>query len=149
MYMHGDLKITNCETTDEQRELTSKWYITVTGATKLSREFMLVSHKSFELGLKCCFMNMMKWPFKVLSEELTLQGLLRTHSAALYHPRRREKRGPKRNRKGTQEIENILKPKCKRVIAAEMSKEALTKKKEKKKKPKMKERRARKTFILR
>lgn len=38
-------------------------------------------------------MNMMKWPFKVLSEEPTIQGLLRTHTTALYHPGRgREKR---------------------------------------------------------
>lgn len=29
---------------------------------------------------------MMKWPFKVLSEEPTLQGLLRTRTTALYHP---------------------------------------------------------------
>lgn len=61
---------------------------------------MLLSHKViFELGLKCCFMNMMKWPFKVFSEEPILQGLLRTHTAALYHPGRRREKRPKRNRK--------------------------------------------------
>lgn len=40
----------------------------------------------FELGLKCCFMNMMKWLFKVVPVEQTLQGRLRTHTTALYHP---------------------------------------------------------------
>lgn len=64
---------------------------------------MLLSHKViFELGLKCCFMNMMKWPFKVFSEEPILQGLLRTHTAALYHPGRRREKRPKRNRKREQ-----------------------------------------------
>lgn len=71
---------------------------------------------------------MMKWPFKVLSEEPTLQGLLRTRTTALYHPGR----GPKRNRKRTQEAaskrENTLKPKCKRVTGAKMSRETHTEK---------------------
>lgn len=80
--------------------------------------------------------------FKVLSEEPTLQGLLRTHTTALYHPGKGEKRGPKRNRKRTQETaskrQNTLKLKCKRVIGAEMSRETLSEKK----KLKMKEHRA-------
>lgn len=48
-------------------------------------------------------MNMMKWPFKVLSEDPTLQGLLRTRTTALYHPGRGREKGPKRNRKRAQE----------------------------------------------
>lgn len=36
-------------------------------------------------------MNMMKWPFKVLSEEPALQGLLRTRTTALYHPGREQR----------------------------------------------------------
>lgn len=78
-----------------------KWHLSAKGVTKVCREFkMLLSHKViFELGLKCCFMNMMKWPFKVFSEEPILQGLLRTHTAALYHPGRRREKRPKRNRK--------------------------------------------------
>lgn len=83
---------------------TPQWHLSAKGATKVCREFkMLLSHKViFELGLKCCFMNMMKWPFKVFSEEPILQGLLRTHTAALYHPGRRREKRPKRNRKRAQ-----------------------------------------------
>lgn len=77
----------------------------------------------FELGLKCCFTNMMKWLFKVVPVEQTLQGRLRTHSTASYHPGsgarkqgQREMEGERRRRRGEAE-----KPKCKTVVAAGMS----------------------------
>ena len=48
-------------------------------------------------------MNMMKWPFKVFSEDPTLQGPLRTLTTALYCLVEGEKREQGRNRKRTLE----------------------------------------------
>lgn len=48
--MHEDLKKPACKTTNKRKEVISaaqKSGITVKDATKLSREFMLVSHKSY------------------------------------------------------------------------------------------------------
>ena len=40
---------------------------------------------------------MMKWPFKVFSEDPILQGLLRTRTTALYHPGRGKEKRAKEN----------------------------------------------------
>lgn len=82
---------------------------------------MLLSHKViFELGLKCCFMNMMKWPFKVFSEEQILQGLLEPtplRYITLGEEGKRGQREIERERTETaSKRENTLKPKCKKEL---------------------------------
>lgn len=75
---------------------------------------------------------MMKWPFKYSQRTQHFKGFLEPAPLPYITPGEGEKRGPKRNRKRTQETaskrENALKPKCKRVIGAEMSRENLTEK---------------------
>lgn len=87
-------------------------------------------------------MNMMKWPLKYSQRSQHFKGFLEPTPLPCITPGKGEKRGPKRNRKRTQETaskrQNTLKLKCKRVIGAEMSRETLSEKK----KLKMKERRA-------
>lgn len=113
---------------------TEKWYITVKGATKLSREFMLVSHKSY-LSLVSSAASWTWWNglLKYSQRSQHFKGFLEPTPLPCITPGEGEKRGPKRNGKGTQETaskrENTLTPKCKRVIGAEMSRETLTEKK--------------------
>lgn len=122
--MHEDLKITSCETTNRQRAWTEKWYITVKGATKLSREFILVSHKSY-LSLVSSAASWTWWNglLKYSQRSQHFKGFLEPAPLPRITPGEEEKSRPKRNRKRTQETaskrENTLKPKCKRVIGAE------------------------------
>lgn len=49
---------------------------------------------------------MMKWSFKVLSEQPTLQGFLRTRTTALYHPGTgREKRAKEKGEENARDSE--------------------------------------------
>lgn len=137
MYMHEDLKTHLQDYKQAARadiHSTEKWYITVKGATKLSREFMLVSHKSY-LSLVSSAASWTWWNglLKYSQRSQHFKGFLEPTPLPCITPGEGEKRGPKRNGKGTQETaskrENTLKPKCKRVIGAEMSRETLTEKK--------------------
>lgn len=128
-----------------------EWCMSVKGATKLSREFMLVSHKSY-LSLVSSAASWTWWNglLKYSQRSQHFKGFLEPAPLPCITPGEGEKRGPKRNRKRTQETaskrENTLKPKCKKkIIRAEMSRETFTEKK----KLKMKECRVWKnTFTL-
>lgn len=94
---------------------------------------MLVSHKSY-LSLVSSATSWTWWNglLKYSQRSQHFKGFLEPTPLPCITPGEGEKRGPKRNGKGTQETaskrENTLTPKCKRVIGAEMSRETLTEK---------------------
>ena len=96
--------------------------------------FLRVSHKSY-LSLVSSAASWTWWNglLKCSQRSQHFKGFLEPAPLPCITPREGQKSGPKRNRKRTQETaskrENTLKPKCKRVIKAEMSRETLTEKK--------------------
>ena len=137
IYMHGDQKISKCRTSNKQqsghphhRKLVRNYK----GATKLSKEFMLVSHKSY-LSLVSSAASWTWWngPLKCSQSNQHFKGFSEPAPLPCITRGQAERRGPKRNEKRTQETaskrENTPKLKCKRVIGAEMSRETLTEKK--------------------
>lgn len=129
---------------------TEEEYKAVEDATKLFRELMLVSHKSY-LSLVSSAAPRTWWNglLKYSPRSQHFKGFLEPTPLPCITPGEGARRGPKRNRKRAQETaserENTPKPKCKRFIGAEMSRETLTERE----KLQMKEHeKAWKTFIL-
>lgn len=104
MYMQKDLKKNQLQDYKQAAEVQKKWYMTIKGATKLSREFMLVSHKSyFSLVSSVASWTWWNGLLKYSQRTQHFKGFLEPAPLPCITPGEGEKRGPKRNRKRAQE----------------------------------------------